>query len=458
MCKRRSIARLWLIGSLFLFPGCAGTDLDLPAPSPLSFEELRQKVSRVKGLTLQPELSLESRPAEEIQALVESSRPIERERDDLQRKARVYARLGLLPEATDLPKALSDLRLLRQVVLPDFQRKTIFLPNGPLSPAFIPLALSSTAQETARQLLIVQALCYFLQEQHFQWEGTIRNGSTEDLKLSLRALREGDALLVGFAHLLGESEENRPKVIDRLRSLERFPAATDEGLSRLPEMLRQKLAFQYLQGSRFVSWAYALRGWAGVNSLFLDPPASTKQILHPEKYYVKRERPIRITPWKLIRQFGGQMFMDETLGEFLIQALLSRNLTRAEATQAAEGWTGDSLLAFQQAGELILGWVTAWDDPDEAKQFHAGLRRALERRHAVSFEPSRSRDILTAAAQDSRSLLLQVRERFVLFLDGVSPPLAVKLAEDLWNDLETGTEPELLDLANRYYRSRSRRK
>ena len=178
-----------------------------------------------------------------------------------------------------------------------------------------------------------------------------------------------------------------------------------------------------------------------------NPPLTSQQILHPEKYYVKRKEPIWITPWGLFRQFRGKKIMDETLGEFLIQFLLSRNLSKNEAMQAAAGWAGDSFLAFQEGDQTVLGWITAWDDREEALEFYRSYRTALERRHGITLEPtSGSIDTLTAPLQ-SGHLLLQIRDNFVFFLDGVPVPRSVEIAEELWKELETGSEPQPLDLA-----------
>lgn len=444
---RRSLARSWLLGVLSLSPGCAESDLRLPTTPPLSFEELKQKVSRLRELPFLQEISVETRSLEEIQALLENSLRAGNKREDLEQRAEVYARLGLLPERTDLAKALLGLRLLHRPVLPDARRGTIFLPKAPPRPALTLLGLSSVAEETTKQLLTAYALSYILQEQHFDWEEKIRNGTTEDARLALRAVRKGDAALVALAHLMGDSKENRQKVVGALQGLSRLPARLDKDLSEFPELLRRKVAFQYLQGSKFVAWAYTLKGWEGVNSLFRHPPVSTEQLLHPEKYYAKRDQPVRVVPWALIRRFGGRKVLEETLGEFLIQTLLGRALSEEESRQAAAGWGGDTLLAFRQGADLALGWITAWDAPRDADEFYAGLVRVIERRHGVSLRPSEGRaDLLTATTAEGRSLLVQRRDLFVFFLDGISPPFSLNLADELWNDLETGAEAEPFEL------------
>lgn len=446
---RGTLARLWLLGLLWLFPGCAESDLGISPPSPLSFEELKQRISRIRELPLEQEVSVESRSIEAIRALVENSFSAENDKENLQYKAQVYARLGLLPERTDFSKALLELRLALRPLFFDSRRNTIFVPKDSSRSAFTLSGFSSIADETAKQLLLTHALSYLLQEQHFRWGEKIRRASTEDSRLALRALREGDATLVVLAHLARDAKENKERISQGLRAVSRLPARIEKELSEFPELLRQKIAFQYVQGTKFVSWAYTLKGWQGVNSVFLRPPLSTQQLLHPEKYYAKREDPVRIVPWTLLRRFGGRKVLDETLGEFLIQSLLGRALSEGEAAQAAAGWAGDTLLAFRQEGAMGLGWVTAWDNREAASEFHAGFLRALERRHGVPLRPPQAGSDLLTAALPRGGLLLQIRDRFVFFLDGVAAPLSVAIAEELWSDLQTGTEAEPLDLAKR---------
>lgn len=454
MTDGRRFGRSWVPTLLLLVGGCGETDPRLLSPSPaLPFAELSQRVSITRELPFLHQVSLETKGMADIRALLEKSVLQEQGREKLSQVGRVYARLGLLAEATDLPKALLDLRLFQRAVWYDAQRKAIIVPRERLNPsvAFLRSPWSVT-EDAAKELLLVHALTHALQDQHFRWQETLHHGNTEDSAMALRAVMKGDAVLVGLAHLIEKQQRANQKIVDGVTGMIPLTAQIDRELSGLPELLRQSAAFQYLNGSQFVLRAYARQGWDGVNGLFLRPPLSTEQILHPEKYYVRREGPVRITPWSLIRQFGAKKIIDDTLGELVIRILLGQTLAKDKAARAGAGWAGDSLLAFQEGAEVILAWLTAWDDKEEAAEFYSNYREALEKRRRISLEPAAAgSDTLVAPQQSGHRLLLQIRDHFVFYLDGVPVPRSVEIAREVWKEVETGTEPVRIpfDLARR---------
>lgn len=444
MADGLELRRSWLLIFFLLVSGCAETDLRLLSPSPpFPFEELKQRVSAIRELPFLSEVALETSAMAEIRALLEGSLLQEQGQEKLSQVAWLYTRLGLLAEATDLPKAVLDLRLFQRAVQYDSQRKAIVLPKERLKPglAFLRSPWSVT-EDTAKELLLIHALTHALQDQHFHWHERLKRDATEDSAMALRALMRGDAVLVGLAHLVAEQQGAKQKIVDGVTSMIPLAAQLDQQLSGLPELLRQGAAFQYLNGSQFVLWAYARQRWDGVNGLFFRPPVSTEQILHPEKYYVKREEPVQITPWSLIRQFGAKKIIDETLGEFVIRILLGQTLSKDKAARAATGWAGDSLFAFREGREIILAWMTAWDDREDALEFYSSYRDAIEKRREISLEPTAGgSDTLVAPEQSGHRLLLQIRDHFVFFLDGIPVPRSVEIAKEVWKELETGTEP-----------------
>lgn len=452
MALNRRGGRLCSLSVLLLLLGCAEPDLgSFPSRPPQPFDEVKREISRLRGLPFLEEVTLETHKLEEIRSLL--AEPVgDAARKNSSSMAEIYKRLGLLPQAADFTKDLIDLRLFQHLVHYDARRRAIVVPEEPLKPDLASLGFpGGPSEETAKQLLLAHALARALQEQHFQWRARIRSRITKDSELALRAVMQGDAVLVGLAYLAAHEERKKEEPVDAIKRLVRLSTAFERELPHLPELLRHKLAFEYLYGSQFVLWAYSRKGWDGVNGLFSRPPLSTAQIFHPERYYVKRQEPLQIIPWKLLRQFGARKIVEETLGEFTLRLLLARTLAKEEAEKVAAGWTGDTLIAFRDGKELILGWVVAWENPVEARQFLAAYRRFLEKRYGPVSEASSSGGATLISHDGAHPLLLQIKDNFVFLLDGLPAPRSTEVAAGLWGELEATREPQQIpfDLVRR---------
>ena len=65
-------------------------------------------------------------------------------------------------------------------------------------------------------------------------------------------------------------------------------------LAEMPDILKDSLLFPYTSGLDLVRSIRTAGGWPAVASLYADPPASTEQVLHSEKY-ASHEAPIAVT-------------------------------------------------------------------------------------------------------------------------------------------------------------------
>jgi hypothetical protein len=214
----------------------------------------------------------------------------------------------------------------------------------------------------------------------------------------------------------------------------------DRLASDLPQLLRDKLVFSYRDGTQFVQWAYAAHGTRGVDALFADPPTSTQQILHPEKYYTQRENPLRIVPWGLVRQMKEPAVVDQTLGEYLIRQLVATNSSANEAAKLTSGWTGDQLSAYRDGENLITCWISTWENKTRAQSFALAFQRLFERRHRLRFTQGQNGS-MNADLGAGRSTVIQFKGQVVVFLDGVPSARELQLRESIWEDLEISAEP-----------------
>jgi hypothetical protein len=416
-----------------LLAACSGSEPPRlnSAPAP-SLAELKQRVSEIRALPFKQETEHSGLPALSSAGVWD-----ELGGRSLAELARVYKRVGLLAESVDLTKAMMEFARLKRLAMYEAGRERLVIaPEA----ARLGEALAGERRGDANQIAAVLALTRALQDQHFRWSDRVKGLGSEDRKLAFHALADGDALLAALSYLTKYREP-----LNWAQATIRFAAELEKVGGHLPELLKQDLVFPYREGSQFARWAFLAKGWSGVNALFADPPVSSAQILHPEKYYIRRLAPLRITPFGLQRQFKESAVLDETLGEYRIQILLGWNQPRQEARQIAAGWIGDHLSAYPDGEGLITAWISAWSSDKEARDFQRAFRAVLERRHRVRFDETPGQpDGWKANLRTGRSMVLQTRGAVVLFLDGIASARALEVSEENWKNLEIG--PESADL------------
>lgn len=436
----RQIAPLSLgvikFGGIFFCAGflasCSGSKPPSTISSPPeSFTELKQQVASIRNLPFKRDVSL-ANPSPSADG---PSSNEDYAAQSIAHLSRVYKRLGLLPESTDFAKALAQYAKLQRLSFYEARQQAVVI--APDS-AKLARAVNGQPSDRMEQVPAVLALTQALQEQYFQWQEKLTLISLEDRKLAFRAVAAGDSLLVASAYL-GEARPTKPRGPTPVTT--RWVTVLEKMSADLPELLRQKLIFPYREGDQFVQWAHSIKSWAGVDALYADPPLSSSQVLHAEKYYVKRENPVRIIPWGLTRQMKEPAVVDQTLGEHLIQLLLASSVPRKQAAEIAAGSTGDQLTAYPHGEDILTAWITGWQDEKQAQVFYRAYQTLLERRHRVRFLVWAGRnDSLQAVPTGGPSMLLQTRGPFVLLLDGLALPQALPLADEIWKNLDAETE------------------
>jgi hypothetical protein len=107
------------------------------------------------------------------------------------------------------------------------------------------------------------------------------NPTRADSDLATLAVVEGDATLTmqrwALAHL---------SLTDQLSMLSGSPQLqqSQEDLQAMPHFIQQQLSFPYLDGLGFACALQRKGGWAAVDRAYDEPPASTDQVLFPDRY------------------------------------------------------------------------------------------------------------------------------------------------------------------------------
>jgi hypothetical protein len=216
-----------------------------------------------------------------------------------------------------------------------------------------------------------------LQDQTFGLKGLDPPpGQDDDRAAAIQALVEGDATVTMgvFARDELSARERRQYQQEQQRP---GPSPFDD----VPLVLREELIFPYREGADFVLALQRRGGFAAVDAAFHAPPRSTEQIIHPDKY-LAGEAPVAVELPDLAGALGGGWRQTDgsTLGELDIRVLIQQSTDRSTAERAAAGWGGGRYAMLQDGERAAVVFRTAWDSPQDAREFFDAYRRALRSR------------------------------------------------------------------------------
>lgn len=111
-----------------------------------------------------------------------------------------------------------------------------------------------------------------------------------------------------------------------------------------------------------------------LNEVWQSLPASTEQLLHPEKY-VAGEAPLSVSlpNFSSILGQGWQLIHQDRLGEAALSLYLNRFLNPGQVETAVSGWGGDQYAVYQNEAEgtLALILTLVWDSLEDSNEFAA---------------------------------------------------------------------------------------
>jgi hypothetical protein len=255
-------------------------------------------------------------------------------------ESRLFIHLGLLPPGSSLEQMELDLQAGQVVGFYD-----------PVSKGLYVLSASGGVGALEEETFSHE-YTHALQDQNFGLDKLATDTPDQgDRDLARLSLPEGDATMVmtrwATQHLsLGD-----------LMAIAADPnaAAAQDQFNRAPSILRETLLFPYVDGEKFVQGVYQAGGWAAVDKLYSNPPASTSQILHPE-LYTAGVSPVAVTVPAVPASLGSgwTLTMQDTLGELQLRILLEGEkptaADTATATAATAAWGGDRVGLYEGPG------------------------------------------------------------------------------------------------------------
>src|SRR5260370_32251062 len=278
--------------------------------------------------------------------------------------------LGLAPLEFDLRKNTIDLMTEQAAAFYDYNKKKLFILEG-------------TGSGAEERIALVHELAHALADQHFRLGKYIHEGAISDDGATARmAVMEGQAswLMTAYMSKLSGGPAEAPESMLELMSRSIETSATQYPVySKAPPYIRESLVFPYIGGMMFQTAILRKLGRESFSEVFLHPPASTQQILHPERYLAHVfPRIPELAPVSERRKF--RTLAEGTLGEFDFRVLLTQYAGKEEGVEAATHLVGGAyeLLEHKHDKYPVLAFASTWDSQDSARKYFELYRRVMQ--------------------------------------------------------------------------------
>jgi hypothetical protein len=325
---------------------------------------LAGRVEVARELRFRGPVAAESVTSETVPALLEAELDRTTPPAQLLREERLGKALGLLPDGTDL-----------RAVLLSWQSQAVAGFYSPASRRLFVVEGASGAAGGSEQEggVLVHELAHALQDQQTRLlDARLGIRANDDLLFALGAFLEGDAL---WTELRDEAAQTGFPQATGAEFSARFAIDAPDGAG-VPRILRDSFLGQYPLGYGLASELVQRGGVAALTAALTDPPLSSEELLHPERYLVpSARRPLALFPESadaFAPEPGCDLVASSSFGELGVGVWLREaGQGEAEAARAADGWDGDRAWLLDCAGGAVAAWLVQLDTESDARELEA---------------------------------------------------------------------------------------
>ena len=186
----------------------------------------------------------------------------------------------------------------------------------------------------------------------------------------LDAIIEGDATRVETSYRSSLNAKQR-KALDSGRNDESTQA--NARMKKVPKVVVSMMTSPYTLGEGLVTAVAQDGGNKAVDKLFRDPPTHETALLNPFKVLDGDTGAEKVDVPKLAK--GEKKFDSGEFGVLTWYFMLAERLPLQEALAAADGWGGDSYVAFQRGDETCARCPTRATRSKDTTRMYADLRQ-----------------------------------------------------------------------------------
>jgi hypothetical protein len=343
--------------------------------------------------------------------------------EELRAEELTLKKFGLIPQDFNLAKSEVDLLTEQAAAFYDYNKKKLFI--------------TDTTDAASQGPVLAHELSHALADQNYNLGRFIRQGRKSDDGSTARlAVMEGQATWLMSEYVArksGQSLKNSATLAAAMADLAGGDAGSDAGgdkasgdfpvFDQEPLYLRLTLLFPYTKGMSFQQAVLQRDPQLGFGEVFLHPPASTQQILHPGMYFDHTQPTQPAVPAvHLPRGYKG--LVGGELGELEQNILLQQYAGRERAAELAPHWRGCAfeLHENKKAGRVVLLYVTEWDSEESARHYFDAYAQVMRKKWKTMTVTSQEVDALLGTGDDGR-FELRRKGALVTSVEGLDPAI-----------------------------------
>ncbi|HEY4177670.1 MAG TPA: hypothetical protein VGM90_12580 [Kofleriaceae bacterium] len=398
---------------------------------------LAKEVSKIRGLKLKKPIPQDVVDEAELRKRLLAMAAEDKSRKQTLGEGLMMKRWGMLPQNTDYEALLVDL-LTEQIA-------------GYYDPETKKLTISQTAGKDAMwaELVLAHELDHGLQDQAFDLQKyeDLPDGSDDALN-ARHAVVEGDGIALMIELMLARKGQaapwSNPEVATMLEKGMSVPGEGADKFDKAPLAVREGLIFPYQAGIGFVAALRRSKPWSAVDAAFTNPPLSTEQVMHPDRYFAG-DLPIEVTVNTPPSLADWKTAHSTVWGELGFSLFLRANgIDAGTAALGAEGWGGDRVVTLERDGKTIGFGRFDWDSEVDAIEAEEAAVKALD--STVKGTLVRTQTTVRWMTQDGTVSVIDRKGPQMVMANGVPPWLADQFATEMWiatgsRDPKRGADP-----------------
>jgi hypothetical protein len=217
----------------------------------------------------------------------------------------------------------------------------------------------------------VNEMVHALDDQWFELDRPEVDEADDESSFGLAAIAEGNARRIEDQWEADLSDADRTALLQEEMA---FGMQVDPSIvAAIPLVLIDLIQAPYDLGEVLVAELLANGGQDRLDAAFAEPPTTSEQVMHPERY-LAGEPVIQVDP----PEAGGEVIDEGAFGELMIELLLTSELGARDARTVADGWGGDWYVAWTEGGETCLRADFVADTATDLTEMEQGFQAWAE--------------------------------------------------------------------------------